>query len=151
MNNNDKYKKYVSFAVGLLLTFSNDTVTSQTTSHKTPKHVTSKFEQQLKEMAGDMNKNCPVAVDNETRLDSVQVLPKNEVMYDYTFINIPKSSVDVKKATESLRPVILSSIKSNADLKFFRDNKVTMSYHYRDKSGEFLFELTFTAKDYNKQ
>lgn len=39
-------------------------------------------------------------------------------------------------------------VKTNPGLKNFRENKVTMSYYYKDKNGKFLIKLKFNPDSY---
>jgi hypothetical protein len=61
-----------------------------------------------------------------------------------------KKEVDVNQLKANLNSHLLNGIKTNPNLKFFRDNKVTMIYAYRDKVGVFLFSLKYKYEDYKK-
>jgi hypothetical protein len=106
------------------------------------------MDKQLMQMASEMNKLCPITVDKETQLLNTTALPNNEFQYNYKLVNTEITTVDIKKAKDNLTPTILNLIKTNPDLKPFRDNKTTLSYNYSDKNGAFLFKLSFTPEQY---
>ncbi len=108
------------------------------------------FEKKLTEVANELNKTCPVMIDKETRLDNTLSLPNNTFQYNYTLINIKKENVDIPKAQEFLKTNILNQIKTHPDLKYFRDNNVTMEYVYKDKTGNFILKLSFKPEEYKK-
>lgn len=102
----------------------------------------------LDKTANELNKTCPMMVDSETRLDNATSLPGNVFQYNYTIVNYIKDSLDVDALKANLEPGILNQIKTNPELKLFRDNDVTLAYSYADKNGVFLLKMTFAPKDY---
>lgn len=109
---------------------------------------TNKF---LKEVADTMNKSCPMTIDESTRLDNVTTLPSRTLQYNYTLVNNVKDELDIDTIKDYLKTNILNQIKTNPQLKIFRDKKVNLNYSYSDKTGVFLFLLEFKAKDYTKK
>lgn len=106
------------------------------------------FDKQMMSVASELNKTCPIMVDAETQLDNAVALPDKTFQYNYTLINMDKDSIDIVRLEEYLKPVILNTIKTNPDLKSFRDNNVTMSYNYKDKNSNHILKLTFTPEQY---
>jgi len=106
------------------------------------------FDKQMMQTASELNKSCPIMVDSETRLDNAMALPENTFQYNYTLVNMNKEEMNVSEAENFLQPNILNSIKTNPDLKAFRDNNVTMVYNYKDSNGEHLFKLIFEPSQY---
>lgn len=104
----------------------------------------------LMKMASEINKSCPFMVDENIRADNVTVLVDNTIQYNYTLINYLKEEVDINQLKSNLSSHLLNGIKTNPNLKIFRDNKVTMVYAYRDKVGVFLFSLEYKYEDYKK-
>jgi hypothetical protein len=104
----------------------------------------------LMKMASEINKSCPFMVDENIRADNVTVLVDNTIQYNYTLINYLKEEVDINQLKSNLSSHLLNGIKTNPNLKIFRDNKVTMIYAYRDKVGVFLFSLEYKYEDYKK-
>jgi len=89
-------------------------------------------------------------VDQETRLDNTAAYPDNVFQYNYTLVNYVKDSIDSQLFVANMRPLILNNIKTNPDLKAYRDQRVTMAYNYKDKHGEFVTKISITADEYMK-
>lgn len=106
------------------------------------------FDKQMMQIASELNKSCPIMVDAETQLDNSVALPNNTFQYNYTLVNTETATVDISELENYLQPIILNNIKTNPDLKTFRDNDVIMAYNYKDKNGEHLFKLTFKPENY---
>lgn len=109
---------------------------------------TSTYNSELMEIASELNRTCPFMVDAETRLDNAIVLPNNVFQYDYTLINTDKESVNIDEARKYLEPTMVNLIKTNPDMKYFRDNKITINYSYKDKNGIFLLTISIRPEQY---
>ncbi len=107
------------------------------------------FDEAMMEAASTLNESCPVMVDQDTRLDNAFALPENVFQYNYTLVNLIKDSIDVKAFEDYMQPMILNTVKSNPDLKIYRDNKTTMAYHYKDMNGVFITKISITADLYS--
>jgi hypothetical protein len=106
------------------------------------------FDKILMSAASEINKTCPIMIDQETRLDNALAMPNNTLQYNYTLINLDKSDIIVDTLKKYIEPNIINNIKSNPDLKAYRDNKTTMTYYYRDKDGDFVYKLEVTPEMY---
>lgn len=106
------------------------------------------FDKLMLQITSELNKFCPIMVDAETQLDNVVALSKNTLQYNYTLLSAERASVDISVLENYMQPIILNIIKTNPDLKIFRDNDVIMAYNYRDKNGKHLFKLTFKPENY---
>jgi len=106
------------------------------------------FDKQMMQMASELNKNCPVMVDAETRLDNTVALPDKIFTYNYTLVNQVKDSINVEELKDYLTPLVTNNIKTNPVMKFYRDNKITLSYYYKDKQGVFLLNIDVTPDKY---
>lgn len=87
-------------------------------------------------------------VDQYTRLDNAVALPDNAFQYNYTLVDIIQSEVNLDTVRKYIEPGIINNVKTNPDLKIYRDNKTTMVYYYKDKNGVFVFKLAVTPKMY---
>jgi len=106
------------------------------------------FDTQLIQLASDINKNLPMIVDAETRWDNTVVLPGKTVLYNYTLINYSKVDIDTIVFRSNMEPQIKNMVKTNPQLKVFRDNDVTFMYNYKDKVGVHITQFIFYPKDY---
>jgi hypothetical protein len=99
--------------------------------------------------ANELNKSCPLMVDQDTRLDNAIALPDNKFQYNYTLVNFEKESLNVDELKGNLVPSIINNVKTNPGMKIFRDNNATIVYSYKDKKSIFLFEIIITPDQYN--
>lgn len=118
----------------------------------TDKELTSKqsdFDKVLIQTSNEINKSCPMLVDQETRLDNTDVLPGKTLIYNYTLLNLEKSQISVDTIKKYVDPTILNLVRTSPDMQVFRDNETTFKYLYKDKIGAFVYELTITPEMYN--
>ncbi len=106
------------------------------------------FDQVMIVAASELNKTCPIMVDQETRLDNAIALPENSFQYNYTLVNIENKEVNAEDLKKYIEPGIINLMKTSPDMSFYRDNKTTMIYNYRDKNGVFVLKLTVTPEMY---
>lgn len=106
------------------------------------------FDKQLLQISNELNKNCPMMVDQFTRLDNSQVLPNKTLQYNYTLVEIEKSEFNLDTVRKYVEPNIINNVKTNPDMKDLRDNNVKFNYSYRDKNGEFVWKLEITPDMY---
>lgn len=106
------------------------------------------LEKNLVEAANIINKNCPMMIDSETRLDNAIALPNNIFQYNYTLINMVKESINIEEMRQYLEPNIVNFVKTQPDMKTMRDNKTTVNYSYKDKEGVFLLTISVKPDQY---
>lgn len=116
----------------------------------TQRFLSPSINQAMMAAASELNEGCPMMVDGETRLDNAVALPDNTFQYNYTLVNLQKDQIQIEldAIKNELLPGIVNNVKTNPDLRFFRDNKTTMSYNYKDKAGVFLLKLKVTPDMY---
>jgi hypothetical protein len=102
----------------------------------------------MMETASEINKSCPIMIDNATRLDNAVALPGNIFQYNYTLVNLIKDSVNINELKNYLEPTIINFVKSNPEMKSLRENKTTINYYYKDKTGLFLFTVSVKPIQY---
>lgn len=98
--------------------------------------------------AEQFNSSCPRMVDRDTRLDSAVFIPANTFRYDYTLVNYTAGQVNGEALAGYLRPRIISNVSRNPEMKVQRDQRVTMVFHYRDRNGDFITEISLEPGDY---
>lgn len=106
------------------------------------------FDKALSDAASDMNKTLPMAVDGETRLDATIPGPGLKFTYVYTLLKLEKKDVDAQSLEKALKPKIAANYKTSDAMKQFRDMNVELNYQYKDKNGDFLFEIAISPKDF---
>ena len=100
------------------------------------------------EAASEINENCPIMIDNDTRLDNTVAMPNNIFQYNYTLVNLEKNEINIEELRSFIEPNVVNNVKTNPEMKAYKDNKVTMSYFYKDKKGEYLLEINVTPEQY---
>ena len=111
-------------------------------------HDADSFNRDLLRTANELNKNLPIIVDSETRWDTSMAGPGNKFTYVYTLSNRSKSELDIPTLQKTLRPPIIANYKTSSQMKGWRDGNVELHYQYKDKNGEFVFEIAVSPKDF---
>lgn len=106
------------------------------------------FDKGMVEMASELNKTCPIMVDQVTRLDNAVSLPDNVFQYNYTLIDMAKEDINADTVRKYIEPGIVNTVRTSPDMKIFRDHKVTVAYNYKDKSGVFVLKISVTPDMY---
>ena len=106
------------------------------------------FDKVMMTAASELNKTCPIMVDQYTRLDNALALPDNIFQYNYTLVNIAQSEVNLDTVKKYIEPGIINNVKTNPDMKIYRDNKTTFVYYYKDKNGVFVLKFSVTPDMY---
>nr|WP_319397652.1 hypothetical protein [uncultured Carboxylicivirga sp.] len=115
--------------------------------------TTPSFDKVLMKTASNLNKECPMMVDQETRLDNAIALSNDVFQYNYTLVNIRKDSIDLEAFNNYMKPMLVNNVKTSPDLKVFRDHNITLAYQYKDNDGAFVTKIEITSQQYwsNKQ
>ncbi len=106
------------------------------------------FDTQLNALASEINKSCPMMIDQETQFDNAIAMPGKVFQYNYTLVNIVKGTVDTLEIKNYIIPRATRNIKTSPDLKYQRENKIALKYYYKDKNGDYLFSFTLTPDQY---
>ena len=106
------------------------------------------FNDQLMDIAKQVNKKCPIMVDSTTRLDNIMAAPGNEFMYNYTFVKINKQDVDTVAFKKEERQELINKIKTNPSLAAFKDNNVTIKATFSDDSGIYVCRVVVLPDEY---
>lgn len=138
----NKGKKILLFVV-FITVFGLSYFAVQQLFFKTPS-----YDKVMMGIASEINKSCPITVDAETRLDNAIALPNNVFQYNYTLVNIEKTSANMVEMRNYLEPTIINFVKTNPQMKTMRDIKSTINYYYKDKNGNFLILISVTPDKY---
>ncbi|HKZ37578.1 MAG TPA: hypothetical protein VJ184_08015 [Chryseolinea sp.] len=127
MEQTDKKKKNIQTIVGMVV----GALTIFLVQHFLFKAPT--YDQVMMQAASEINKSCPLMVDQETRLDNTMALPENVFQYNYTLVNMEKATTNIAELENYLKPTLINSVKTNPNMKINRDNKTTMGYFDKDR------------------
>jgi len=100
----------------------------------------------LSEVASSLNKQLPMMIDKETRLDSVYGTKKN-LVFKYTLVNISYGDYTKKQIKDALYDNIKNSVCTNPKTVIFPKNGININYDYYSKRGKFMAEITISPKD----
>ena len=106
------------------------------------------IEEQMKDAAVEINNISPKMVDEYSRLDSATTIADKTFQYHYTILKMTKEEINIDVLTKFIRPEVIENVRNSPELKIFRDNKITMSYNYYDKNGEFITSIDVTPELY---
>jgi hypothetical protein len=110
-----------------------------------------KIDDDLKEVAANINKTTPQVLADGVRLDSVSAQPGKIFRYNYTLTDDTKEGVSPEQIETfkiSAKEGALQVIKTSPEIKEFRDNDVTMVYTYYDKDGKKTTDFKITPEEY---
>ena len=106
------------------------------------------YNEELMAVAKELNKTCPIRVDEYTQLDNTIALSDNVFQYNYTLLNITQAEVNVDTVRKYIEPGIVNGVRTSPDMKIFRDHNTTVNYNYRDKEGVFVLTIAVTPNMY---
>jgi|GEM_PF-776571 len=108
------------------------------------------IDQSLAIVASEINKNCPMYIDQDLRMDNTMAMPNKTLQYNYTIVNYAKEELNLEMLETTLFTGILENIQTNPDMKEMRDAKVTFNYYYKDKNGVYVTKYVVTPDMYAK-
>jgi hypothetical protein len=133
-----KLKTTIGFLVGFgIMTFTTNYFFKKPT-----------FDKAMIEISNELNENCPITLDSETRLDNTVVLPNNIFQYNYTLPNMEKEKINIEEMKTYLYPTMINFVKTTPEMKQIRENNVVVNYYYRDKNNNYLFTISVKPIDY---
>jgi hypothetical protein len=106
------------------------------------------IDEQLVEIASEINSKAPITIDSLTRLDNV--IPQNGrvLQYNYTITHIDRELIDSAAMVTEGRSFLLNAMKTDPKAAFFRNYEVEIQAHYSDKDGRFLAEYSVKPGEY---
>lgn len=106
------------------------------------------YDKALSVMADELNKNCPVMIDEFTRLDSVSALANKKFQYNYTVLGNDFSQIPTDTLKKYINENVLYTIKTSPEMKAMRDLKTTFIYSYKNDEGEDVYKFVITPEMY---
>ena len=106
------------------------------------------FNEFMLQTAKNINEDCPKMIDEHTRLDEVLAMPPNQLVYNYTLVNLDMDNVSMSKVVPSLEAMLLKTVKESSEFDIFRANNTTITYRYFDKDGMFMVKIDITPEMY---
>lgn len=92
----------------------------------------------LKAVAAEMNKKCPMKIDEISRMDSATAFNEYLITYHYSILTVSNRDVDLKKFQATMETAMNEKYKTDPQFAKYRNNKINIAYDYKDKDGGFL-------------
>lgn len=109
---------------------------------------------EVKSASDEINKRCPMAIDQHTRLDNTKATDNPVgLVYNYTIVSAEKKEIEgqIDTIKQSVKEQTQKNIDNTTDLKLYSDNHIPLTYSYRDKKGVFLFDFTIIPNKPTKE
>lgn len=103
---------------------------------------------QVERLAASINFKCPFMLDEDTRMDSVNILPDSTFQYNYTLVNQDKDKLDIRGLTNYIGPRLHHDARNSTTMKVHRDHRLKLVFHYRDRNGEEVMQIVLKPEDY---
>ena len=94
-----------------------------------------------------INSRAPIKIDDETQLNKALAGPGDLMTYYYSLTNVDVTSVNPHAVLEDIRPKLLASLCSNADMQPVLQAGARLVYVYADKNGEDVGRIEVVAED----
>ncbi len=106
-----------------------------------------KLERKLQDAADEINKNIPVMVDAETRLDSASV-SGDTLRYHFTLPNesVARKTLDPQSASAFVKEQAQKNYDTQSGMEELRQEGVLLHYFYKDQQGLDAFDFTIKPK-----
>ncbi|MHC5057790.1 MAG: hypothetical protein ACYTKD_24225 [Planctomycetota bacterium] len=109
-------------------------------------------EERLAAEVAEASKQCPMKVDDETRLDGISAGPGMRIVYSYTAVTMAKADIaDIELFSANIREFLTKTVKTAPELRRNRERGVTFVYAYKDKNGEPLVNIEIGPADYRAE
>lgn len=92
------------------------------------------------DLAKDLNRQVPIMIDSDTRLDAVVAAQKN-LLYKYTLINVSENEIDKKLFESFARNQIINTQTPKEDFIKALDMGIEFNYMYFDKDGKLISKI----------
>jgi len=102
----------------------------------------------LMETASNANRNLPMMIDSETRLDNMAATDNKTFRYTYTLVNMEAGKVDTTAMKSKMEPYIINNVKTSPEMESQRQREITFVFYYKDKNGNYLFSIAITPDKY---
>ena len=118
--------------------------------NKTDSNSVNEFDAVLRITAEKINKMCPMMIDKYTRMDNVAVLSNKKILHNYTLINDVVGDYTDEYLENEFASILINKVKTNPGLSLWRENNITLVYHYSDKNGITIEQYTITPEMYKQ-
>jgi hypothetical protein len=104
-------------------------------------------EEKLVQTSKELNARLPLNVDSDTRWDTTVPGPGKCLTYYYTFVSVSKNEINPADVTRQMKSKLLLNYRTSPGMKLFRENRVTVRFVIKDKSGETVTSIEASPDD----
>lgn len=105
----------------------------------------------LEAEAKKLNEQCPIQLDQVTRLDSCKVEGKMRFVTYVTVSFIDGAMFSLDDFTRMTKPSLVYAVQTNKGMEPVKKAGVVFVYSYRDESGKLFGNIEITPDDYNQE
>lgn len=102
---------------------------------------------ELQAASAELNKQLPMTMDADTRLDSTRTGPGLKLTYQYTLTSYSASELDSGQLQQIMEGAIRQAACSDPNMRQFFTNGVSIGYDYRGKQGGKVMEFAISPSD----
>ena len=136
--------------LGALFLISNDALSQNPSGSKPTQLEQSEIEALLIENSKKLNRNLPVMIDSQTRLDTTFAMGMT-MNYKSTLINLDSNQVDTDFFRNELKSQLIKSLRSDEGAMFLMRVGVTIIHRYFDKNGVLITSLRLNAASFGME
>jgi hypothetical protein len=104
-------------------------------------------EKVLRTVAQEQNKQLPMLIDSDVRLNAMSAGPGKRLNYHYTYINYPASHFDQAEFRRLMKQELRTNICSSKGMQVFIKSKITLVYSYAGKYGGKISDIFIFPSD----
>lgn len=105
----------------------------------------------LTQIASQTNQSLPMMLDRHTRLDTTLAAGGNRFIYMYTLVDIDPGALNPELFAAEIKPNLINSYQTHADMEAFRAMNVALTYSYRSEEGIELLQVTISPDDFSNK
>lgn len=102
---------------------------------------------QLDDLANSINKRCPIVVDSTTVLNNCAAISGFRLHFNYQVNTVSKEEVDTVALIMGSRQEMITKLKTDPNMAVFKDNNLSLSATYYDKSGVYICSVAVVPSD----
>tara|TARA_B100001287_G_scaffold269543_1_gene267148 strand:+ start:555 stop:932 length:378 start_codon:yes stop_codon:yes gene_type:complete len=91
--------------------------------------------------AEELNKSCPVFIDDITRADRVEIDENGFFHYVYTFPTLSKNEIDLQHFYNTQKDKFQLMYNSSEEFEIFRKHEISLKYTYYDMYNNQIISL----------
>src|SRR5687767_13681251 len=102
---------------------------------------------QLDDFTNSINKRCPLVIDSATTLNNCLAGSGNRLHFNYQINTVNREEVDTVSLKLNYREEMINRMKTDPGLAVFKNNDVSLSASYYDKTGHYISNVAILPED----